>query len=44
LVDTLAEKAKNLGAKVEFISIDTREGIQFKELGGIGALLRYKIS
>jgi len=44
LVDALVEKAKSLGTSVEFISIDTGEGVQFKELGGIGAFLRYKIS
>lgn len=44
LIDVLSEEAKNVGAKVEFISIETREGYQFKELGGIGAFLRYKIS
>jgi peptide subunit release factor 1 (eRF1)/intein/homing endonuclease len=43
LIDVIVEKAKNLGTKVEFISTETSEGIQFKELGGIGAFLRYKI-
>jgi len=44
LIDILVEKAKNLGTKVEFISTDTREGVQFKELGGIGAFLRFMLS
>jgi len=44
LVDVVTDKAKNLGTKVEFISVNTREGMQFKELGGIGAFLRYKLS
>lgn len=44
LIDVLAEKAKNSGTNVEFISTDTREGAQFKELGGIGGFLRYKLS
>jgi peptide chain release factor subunit 1 len=43
LVDELVEKASSLGARVEYISTETSEGIQFKELGGIGAFLRYKI-
>ncbi len=43
LVDILSEKAEELGVKVEFISVTTREGIQFKQIGGIGAFLRYKI-
>jgi peptide chain release factor subunit 1 len=44
LVDVVTDKAKNLGTAVEFISVNTREGMQFKELGGIGAFLRYKLS
>ena len=43
LMEELSEKAKNLGTTVEFISTETGEGIQFKELGGIGAFLRYKL-
>jgi len=43
LSEVLSEQAKSLGSEVEIISIDTREGAQFKELGGIGAILRYKI-
>jgi len=44
LSESLAETARNLGSEVEIISVDSREGAQFKELGGIGAILRYKIS
>ncbi len=44
LIDFLSEKAKSLGTKIEFISAETSEGTQFKELGGIGAFLRYKLS
>jgi len=44
LSDAIADKAKEFGTKVEYVSVDTREGAQFKELGGIGAFLRYKIS
>lgn len=43
LIDEIADRATQLGAKVEYISVDTREGVQFKELSGIGAFLRYKI-
>lgn len=43
LSEILTEKAIEFGAKVELISTDTREGKQFKEIGGIGALLRYKV-
>lgn len=43
LMEILTEKANEFGAKVELISTDSREGKQFKEIGGVGALLRYKI-
>lgn len=44
LMDVLMEQAQKMGAKVEIISTETPEGGQFKELGGIAAFLRYKIS
>lgn len=37
------EKAKNISAEVEIVSTETPEGVQFWNLGGIGALLRYGI-
>jgi peptide chain release factor subunit 1 len=43
MTEILASKAGQLGTKVEFISVDTNEGQQFKELGGIGAMLRFKV-
>jgi len=43
LMDVIVEKAKALGTTVEFISTETTEGAQFKELGGFGAFLRYKL-
>ena len=35
--------ALETGVKVELISIDTEEGRQFWNLGGVGGILRYKI-
>jgi len=35
--------AENIGAVVEIISTDTEEGQQFYNLGGIGAILRFKV-
>ncbi|MCK5624411.1 hypothetical protein KAI04_01050 [Candidatus Pacearchaeota archaeon] len=35
--------AKNIGSSIEIISTDTEEGQQFYNLGGIGAILRFKI-
>jgi peptide chain release factor subunit 1 len=43
LFDTIVDDAQGRGTKIEIISTETAEGIQFKELGGIGAFLRYKI-
>ena len=42
--ELLTAEAGKLGTKVELISTGTTEGQQFKELGGIGALLRFKLS
>lgn len=39
----LKEMAENTGAKVEIISTETEEGQQFNNLGGIGAILRFRI-
>jgi len=39
----IIEKSENYGTKVEIISKDTREGNQLFQLGGIAALLRWKI-
>jgi peptide chain release factor subunit 1 len=43
IIKELTAMAKNIGSKVEIISIETSEGEQFKNLGGIGAILRFKI-
>lgn len=40
----LEEKARNISAKIELVSEETEEGIQFKNIGGIGAILRYQIA
>ncbi|MBU4300677.1 MAG: peptide chain release factor aRF-1 [Nanoarchaeota archaeon] len=39
----LEELAKNTGAKFELVSVETQEGAQFIQLGGIGAILRYVV-
>jgi len=39
----LKEIAKSTGSKIEIISTETEEGQQFKNLGGIGAILRFRI-
>lgn len=35
--------AENISSKIEIVSIETTEGEQFYNLGGIGALLRFKV-
>lgn len=35
--------AEATGAEVHFISTETREGVQLKDMGGLGAILRYSM-
>ena len=42
IVLELEELARSYGTSVEIISRDTREGEQLFQIGGIGALLRWK--
>ncbi|MDD5182107.1 MAG: peptide chain release factor 1, partial [Candidatus Nanoarchaeia archaeon] len=42
-VDRFSAEAEKFGTKIELISVDFPEGIQLKELGGIAAILRYKV-
>ncbi len=39
----LEEQAAKGGTEVKIISIETREGVQLKEMGGIAAILRFEI-
>ncbi len=43
IIEAFEEKVKQFSSKLEVVSSDTREGRQFFELGGIGAILRYRI-
>ena len=43
IIDAIEEIAKNYGTEVIIISRTTSEGEQFYNIGGIGAILRYKI-
>ncbi|MEK6918006.1 MAG: peptide chain release factor aRF-1 [Nanoarchaeota archaeon] len=43
LAKELVKLAENIGASVEMISTETEEGQQFKNMGGIGAILRFKV-
>ncbi len=44
IIDEFAALAGNTGATVEFISTETMEGQQLKAIGGIAAILRYKLN
>ncbi len=41
-IEYFEEKVENYSTKLVVVSDQTREGLQFRELGGIGALLRYR--
>lgn len=41
--ESFDEKAKQYGATIEIISRDTREGEQLFQIGGIAAILRWKL-
>jgi peptide chain release factor subunit 1 len=43
LAKELKTIAENTGSKIEVVSVDTEEGKQFENLGGIGAILRFKV-
>lgn len=43
ILEFFEELAKQTGAEVKEISADTPEGAQFLQLGGIGAILRYRL-
>ncbi len=42
--DEFMEIAEKFNTKVEIISIDTKEGFQLKELGGIASILRFALN
>ena len=41
-VDRFEAVAAEVGSEMAFISIDTREGVQLRDMGKIAALLRYE--
>ncbi len=43
IFDLIEERAKDIGAEVEFVSADTSEGEQFYSMGGVAAFLRFRI-
>ena len=43
IVNELEEEAQKMGTEVKLISTETREGVQLKNLGKVGAILRYAV-
>lgn len=43
LIEELDATAEKSGTRVEIISVETGEGVQLRELGGMAALLRYPV-
>ncbi len=43
-IEKFSEIAKQFGTEVILISEETQEGVQLRELGGFGAILRYKVN
>jgi peptide chain release factor subunit 1 len=43
LAKDLKALANNIGSKIEVISLETEEGMQFSNLSGIGAILRFRV-
>jgi len=42
-LEKLEESCIKSGSKLQIISVDSREGKQLKDLGGVGAILRYEL-
>ena len=40
----LKHSAENIGSSIEEVSTETEEGAQFKNLSGVGAILRFRIN
>lgn len=43
-LEEFEEDAKKVGSEVRIVSVDTREGVQLRDLGKIGAILRYEVN
>ena len=44
VLERFDEKAKELGSGAQIISVETREGVQLREMGRIAAILRYEVA
>lgn len=42
IFDEFEEMSESVGSEVKLISVDTREGVQLRDMGGVVAILRYE--
>jgi len=42
-IEEFEKEAEAVGTEVKIISIETREGVQLKEIGKVAAILRYEV-
>lgn len=42
-IEEFEEEAETLGSEVRIVSVETREGVQLREMGKIAAILRYEV-
>jgi peptide chain release factor subunit 1 len=43
VIDELEKQAEQMGTEIRFISTETREGVQLRDIGRIAAILRYEL-
>jgi len=43
-IEKIQEKAEEFGTEIKIISVETREGVQLRDLGGYAAILRYALN
>jgi len=42
-IDAFEKEAEVVGSEVRIISVETREGVQLRDLGKVAAILRYEV-
>jgi peptide chain release factor subunit 1 len=42
IIDKFEQEAKNMGTEIRIVSVETREGVQLRDMGGVAAILRYE--
>lgn len=42
-IDRLEQKCQEFGTNIFLVSVETREGVQLRDIGGLAAILRYEI-